>query len=123
MLGNPFTMLAGLPALLLCLWDGVRLRDRLRLGLVVFYVAALIFWALNGKPVQFYYHYELAATFLMAALALVLAGWWERGLRWPAWTTTAIAVVLFVGFYPILSAAKLPRGNSYADYAWIKSWR
>ena len=51
---------------------------------MVFYVAALVFWALNGKPVQFYYHYELAATFLMAALALVLADWWDDGLRWPA---------------------------------------
>lgn len=123
MLGNPFTMLAGIPALLLCLWDGVRHRERLRLGIVVFYVAALVFWALNGKPVQFYYHYELAATFLMAALALVLADWWDDGLRWPAWTAAAVAVVLFIGFYPILSAGKLPRANSYIDYTWLKSWR
>ena len=28
MLGNPFTMLAGLPALLLCLWAGLRLSYR-----------------------------------------------------------------------------------------------
>lgn len=122
MLGNPFTMLAGLPALLFCAWDGLR-GDRLRGGLFLLYVAALIFWALNGKPVQFYYHYALAATFLIAALAIVLADWWEGGLRWPAYTAAGLSVVLFVGFYPILSAGALPRINSFADYAWLKSWR
>lgn len=127
MLGNPFTMLAGLPALLFCLWDGVRNvkvgGSRLRGGLVLFYAAALVFWALNGKPVQFYYHYELAATFLIAALALVLGEWWEGGLRWPAYVAAGLSVVLFIGFYPILSAGALPRANSYADFTWLRSWR
>jgi dolichyl-phosphate-mannose--protein O-mannosyl transferase len=122
MLGNPFTMLAGLPALALCAWDGVR-GNRVRGGVALFYGAALVFWALNGKPVQFYYHYELAATFLMVALALVLAEWWDAGLRWPAYAAVGISVVLFIGFYPILSAGPLPRANSYADFTWLRSWR
>jgi dolichyl-phosphate-mannose--protein O-mannosyl transferase len=122
MLGNPFTMLAGLPALLFCAWDGVK-GNRLRGGIVVLYVASLIFWALNGKPVQFYYHYELAATFLMAALALVLAEWWDKRLKWPAFAAVGLSVTLFIGFYPILSAGSLPRANSYVDYTWLRSWR
>ena len=122
LLGNPFTMLAGLPALLVCLWEGVRRGDRLRGGVVILYVAALMFWALNGKPVQFFYHYELAATFLMAALALALAGWWEAGIRWPAAVSAALAVMLFIGFYPILSAGKLANAASYKQYVWMGSW-
>ena len=123
MIGNPFTMLAGLPALLLCLWAGVRRGDRLRGAVVVLYIASLIFWAINGKPVQFYYHYALASVFLMAALALVLAGWWERGRRWPAALTVVLSAMLFVGFYPILSAGALPGKSSYRDYTWLDSWR
>ncbi|OYU33514.1 phospholipid carrier-dependent glycosyltransferase [Novosphingobium sp. PASSN1] len=123
MIGNPFTMLAGLPALLLCLWAGVRQGDRLRGAVVVLYIASLIFWAINGKPVQFYYHYALASVFLMAALALVLAGWWEQGRRWPALFTVVLSAMLFVGFYPILSAAALEGKNSYRDFTWLDSWR
>ncbi|WP_225207692.1 phospholipid carrier-dependent glycosyltransferase [Novosphingobium huizhouense] len=122
MLGNPFTMLAGLPALVFCAWDGVR-GDRLRLGIVALYVLALVFWAFNGKPVQFYYHYALASVFLVAALAVVLAEWWEAHRRWPVYLATGVALTLFVGFYPILAAGALPRPNSYIDYTWLKSWR
>ncbi|GEO00383.1 dolichyl-phosphate-mannose--protein mannosyltransferase [Novosphingobium sediminis] len=122
-LGNPFTMLAGLPALLLCLWAGLRKGDRLRGAVVVLYIASLIFWAINGKPVQFYYHYALASVFLMAALALVLAGWWEQGRRWPGALTVVLSAMLFVVFYPILSAGALPGKLSYRDYTWLDSWR
>lgn len=122
MVGNPFTMIAVLPALVLCLYDGLR-GDRLRLGVALLYVFAVGFWALNGKPVQFYYHYMLAAGFAIAALALVLGEWWENGLRWPAALSVGLALVLFLGFYPIISAAALPAKDSFATYTWLKSWR
>ena len=122
MLGNPFTMLAGLPALAFCLWDGVK-GDRLRLLVVGAYVLLVGFWAINGKPVQFYYHYMLASCFLMAALALVLAEWWDLGLRWPAKVTLVLAFGMMIGFYPIISAGKLPAPNSYLDYTWLDSWK
>ncbi|MES2302572.1 MAG: glycosyl transferase, partial [Pseudomonadota bacterium] len=122
MLGNPFTMLAGLPALAFCLWDGVK-GDRLRLLVVASYALLVGFWAINGKPVQFYYHYMLASCFLMAALALVLAEWWDLGLRWPAKVTLVLAFGMMIGFYPIISAAELPAKNSYLDYTWLNSWK
>jgi len=106
MIGNPFSMLAALPALL-----------------IVLYVLSLIFWAINGKPVQFYYHYELAGSFLMAAFALMLGTWWDAGLRWPGRTAVALTAVVFIGFYPIISAGPLPGKKAYVDYMWLKSWR
>lgn len=122
MLGNPFTMLAGLPALLFCAWDGFK-GNRLRLLVFAAYALLVGFWAINGKPVQFYYHYMLASCFLMAALALVLAEWWDLGLRWPAKVTLVLAFGMFIGFYPILSAAELPRKDSFRDYTWLDSWK
>lgn len=127
MIGNPFTMLAGLPALLFCAWDGFKgmKGGAKRLHLLVFaaYVLLVGFWAINGKPVQFYYHYMLASCFLLAALALVLGEWWELGLRWPTKVTLVLSFGLFIGFYPILSAGELPRKDSYRDYTWLNSWK
>ena len=122
MLGNPFSMLAGLFALGWCgrqAWLGKHLPALI----VVLYALSLIFWAINGKPVQFYYHYELAASFLMAALALVLGTWWDKGLSWPAKWALAITAVVTIGFYPIISAEALPRREAYLDYMWVKSWK
>ncbi len=122
MIGNPFTMLAGLPALGWCAWKGWK-GEGLPALIVVLYVLSLIFWAMNGKPVQFYYHYELAACFLMAALALVVGRWWDAGLVWPGRVVLLVTMAVFIGFYPIISAGPLPGKKGYLDYAWLKSWR
>lgn len=122
MVGNPLSMLAGLPALGWCAWKGWK-GEGLPALIVVLYVLSLIFWALNGKPVQFYYHYQLAACFLIAALALVIGGWWDAGVRWPGVIVLLLTAVVFIGFYPILSGAPLPGKKSYLDYMWLKSWR
>ena len=127
MIGNPFSMLAALPALGWCGWKAWRGRmvgsGALPALLIVLYVLGLIFWAINGKPVQFYYHYELAGTFLMAAFALMLGTWWDAGLRWPGRAAVLLTAVVFIGFYPIISAGPLPGKKSYVDYMWLKSWR
>ena len=122
MIGNPFTMLAGLPALLFCAWGGFR-GKRVHLLVVAAYVLLVGFWAINGKPVQFYYHYMLASCFLLAALALVLGEWWDLGLQWPTKVTLVLSFGLFIGFYPILSAAELPGKDSYRAYTWLDSWK
>jgi dolichyl-phosphate-mannose--protein O-mannosyl transferase len=122
MLGNPFSMLAALPALGWCAWKGWK-GEGLPALLVVLYALSLVFWAINGKPVQFYYHYELAGTFLMAAFALVLGTWWDGGLKWPGRTALVLTAVVFIGFYPIISAGPLPGKRGYVDYMWLRSWR
>lgn len=145
MLGNPYTMWAGLPALLWAAIDGVlavlRWRPRLSPGVrrwaptgqdalarlggtaALCYAGSLFFWALNGKPVQFYYHYQLAAVFLDAALAIVLAQLWRRGLRWPAGVSVILALGFFAYFFPILAALPLAGVKSYKLYNWMPVWK
>ena len=60
---------------------------------------------------------------LIAALALVIGGWWDAGVRWPGVIVLLLTAVVFIGFYPILSGAPLPGKKSYLDYMWLKSWR
>ncbi len=126
LIGNPFSMLAGLPALLWCLWAGLWRRRGDALAFAALYGAALGLWLVTAKPIQFYYHYLLPGTFLMACLALALDAVWARGgkWRWPPLLGLGAALGMFVYFYPIISAAPLHEGRqSYAKWMWLNSWR
>ena len=119
-------MLAGLPALGWCLWAGLRNGRGDALGFAVLYLAALGMWIGNGKPVQFYYHYLLPGTFLMACLALALDDMWRMGRRQRQTALAAMtaALLCFAWFLPIISAARLADGKkSYVTWMWLASWR
>ncbi|MEW9853727.1 phospholipid carrier-dependent glycosyltransferase [Novosphingobium sp. M1R2S20] len=126
LVGNPFTMLAGLPALLWCAWAAFWRRRYDALALVVLYVLTLGIWIVNGKPIQFYYHYLLPGAFLMGCLALALDALWRRNDYW-RWLTPAaliVALAMFVYFYPIISAGQLHGGKqSFLQWTWLASWR
>ena len=131
LVGNPFTMLAGLPAWGWCLWVGLRRQRGEALALALLYAFSLGLWAVNGKPVQFYYHYLLPAAFLMGCLALALDALWRHPGRWrwagPDTLATGalwLAVGLFAGFFPIISAMQLGNNwNSFEAWMWLRGWR
>ena len=129
LVGNPLTMWLGLPAVLGCaVWGWLRRGMPLgaaMLATFVLYTASLALWIVAPKPVQFYYHYLLAGTFLTIALGLVLGALWERGgrWRWPGAVMVPASLGLFAWFYPILSSAVLPGPQSFLTYTWLYSWR
>ena len=126
LIGNPFTMLAGLPAAAWCLWAGIWRRRHDALAFALLYLVSLGMWAVSGKPIQFYDHSLLPGTFVMACLALALDELWRKGGRWewiPA-LSLAAAGAMFVWFYPIISSARLHDGRqSYVHWMWLHSWR
>jgi dolichyl-phosphate-mannose--protein O-mannosyl transferase len=123
MIGNPLTMLAGLPALLWCLWAGAVRRRGDALAVALLYLAAIGMWVIAPKPVQFYYHYLLPSCFLLAALALALDALWRRGRRIPVLAVLGGSMALFALFWPILTAAPLAGPESFEFWAWLPSWR
>jgi len=124
LIGNPLTMLLGLPALVWCLWRGVARSDWARLGVVVGYAVALGLWLIAPKPVQFYYHYMMPSVFLLAALALALDDLRRtRGLAWLSYTALSGSVAMFALFFPILTAGELEGPMSFTTWAWIAGWR
>lgn len=126
LIGNPFTMLAGLPAVGWALWQGIKARRFDLLGLGGLYVLCLGMWAVSGKPIQFYYHYLLPGTFMMGCLALALDALWRRSdrKRHLAPAALALSAAMFLYFYPIISAAPLCCGRpSFEQWMWLRSWR
>ncbi len=124
LIGNPLTMLLGLPALLWCLARGVWVRDWARLGAVIGYGASLGLWLIAPKPVQFYYHYFVPSFFLLAALALTCSDLRRVPYaRWLAWGIPAASVAVFAWFFPIIAALPLKGPNSYVTWMWLNGWR
>jgi dolichyl-phosphate-mannose--protein O-mannosyl transferase len=124
LIGNPLTMLLGLPALAWCLATGAWRRNWAKIGVVIGYGAALGLWLIAPKPVQFYYHYFVPSLFLLAALALALSDLRRSGWgAWLAWGTLAGSAGLFALFYPILAAAPLESADSFLSWAWLSGWR
>ena len=125
LIGNPFTMLAGLAALGWCGWAAIQRQRTDCWAVLVLYAVALGLWVVAAKPIQFYYHYFLPSCFLLAALALALDALWHHGgrLRWLAIAALAGSLAVFAHFYPILSAAELDGVQAYAKWMWLDSWR
>ncbi len=123
LIGNPLTMLAGLPALVWCAITGVMRRDWAKIGAVVGFAAGLGLWLIAPKPVQFYYHYFVPSFFLLAALALGLSDLARSRLRWYSYGVLIGSVLMFALFYPILTAAELDGPMSFATWTWLEGWK
>lgn len=122
LLGNPLTMLLGLPALAWCLWTGVRGGRPERLAAALLYAVSLGLWIVAAKNVQFYYHYFLSSCFLLAALALALDAGWQRGARWLPLTVLLASLALLAFFFPILTAAPLDGAYAFRQWTWLPGW-
>lgn len=124
LIGNPLTMLLGLPALAWCLLAGLWRREPARLAAALGYAVSLGFWIVAPKPTQFYYHYFVPSIFLLAALALALSDMRRLPFgQWLAWGIPAASAALFAWYYPILAALPLAGPDSFLAWAWIEGWR
>jgi len=123
MLGNPLTMLIGLPAVLWCAWAGIFRKHKAALGVTLLYAVTLGMWIVAPKPIQFYYHYFLPGIILLAALALALDALRQAGWKKTAWGTLVASIAVFALFYPILSATPLSGRYSYENWMFLDSWR
>lgn len=123
LIGNPLTMLAGLPAIAWCSWAGIARGRNDALGVAVLYFAGMLFWIVAAKPVQFYYHYLLPSCFLLAGLALALDALRRRGHFWIPALTLSGSALLFAFYWPILTAAALDGPRAFEIWAWLPSWR
>ncbi|MFV0645572.1 MAG: glycosyltransferase family 39 protein [Sphingomonadaceae bacterium] len=123
LIGNPLTMLAGLPAMLWCAYAGLWKGRRDALSIFILYSVSFGFWIIAAKPVQFYYHYFLPSCFLLIGLALALDAIWRMGNRWFPLALLTLSMIVFALFYPILSAAPLAGPTSFEHWMLLNGWR
>jgi dolichyl-phosphate-mannose--protein O-mannosyl transferase len=123
-IGNPAICWGGLIALAASLWAGIREHARPLLLPVLLWAAPLAFFILAPKPVQFYYHYFLSSLMLCIASAGVLDHYfWRKGNRLVPWLIIGLAGLVFLEFYPIISAGALGGPQDFNRWTWLDSWR
>jgi dolichyl-phosphate-mannose--protein O-mannosyl transferase len=123
-IGNPAICWGGLIALAASLWAGIREHARPLLLPVLLWAAPLAFFILAPKPVQFYYHYFLSSLMLCIASAGVLDHYfWRKGNRLVPWLIIGLAGLVFLEFYPIISAGALGGPQDFNRWMWLDSWR
>ena len=123
LVGNPLTMMLGLPALAWCLLAGIWQRSGVRMAAALGYGVSLGLWVIAPKPVQFYYHYFVPSFFLLAALALACSD--LRRLpkgEWLAGGVLAGALAVFAYFFPVIAALPLAGPDAYLDWMWLTGW-
>lgn len=123
LLGNPAVMWGGLVAVAACLWAGWRRRSRALLGVALLWIGSLAVWAVIPKSLGFYYYYHLSSIWLCLALAAAFHAWAKgRFARAHEWFLLPV-LMLFVYFYPIISAAPLSGPQAFNRWMWFDSWR
>ncbi len=123
LVGNPLTMLLGLPALVWCAMRGISQKSPAHGAIAVLYAVSLGLWLVAEKSTQFYYHYFLPSTFLLIALALTLDDLWQAGWKKVSGAVLVLSALFFGFFYEILAAEPLAGPDSFATWAWIDGWK
>ena len=120
MIGNPAILWGGLIAVAACLWRW--LRGNWKAGAVgAVWIGSYAMWAVVPKSLGFFYYYYLPSIWLPLAIAAAFDTAGPHKRYWDEAFVLA-AAVLFVHFYPILSAASLAGPRAFTRWMWFKTW-
>lgn len=126
--GNPLVWWAGIPAAIYMLYLAACKRDQKASFLIIGYLSQYAPWILI-KRVVFIYHYFPSVPFVVMMIAYALyrlanikQGAWKKQIQTLTWVYVAIAIGLFILFYPVLSG--MPIRPEYAEnyLKWFDTW-
>ena len=116
---NPLVCWGGLLAIFAMGWKTIKFRDGKALFILIGYLAQLVPWMFISR-ITFEYHYFPCLIFLVLAICHVFNSFRLRDNKWKrkVFGATALCLLLFVAFYPVLTG--IPVARAYSDLlAWI----
>ena len=123
-IGNPFIWWSGCLFLILSVVQVIR-KELPALAFVTLSVFAYwLPWALSPRKLVFLYHFLPSLPFVILIIAYFLDLLWTKSYYGRAFVLVylAIALGMFIYFYPILAAIPVPN-DSVESFFWLKSWR
>ncbi|MCL2051538.1 MAG: phospholipid carrier-dependent glycosyltransferase [Lachnospiraceae bacterium] len=121
-MGNPAIWWAGIPCILFCIYQFL-IKKELRAGfLTIAYLAQYLPWFFVSR-ITFIYHYFPASLFMILMIGYTLnqiAAFrpWGRKI---VYAYLALAVIVFVIFYPVISGIPFSRDYQFS-LRWLKDW-
>lgn len=121
--GNPAVWWAGIVAFFSLLQRAIRKKDKKALFLVIGYLSQYLPWVFIGRT-TFIYHYFTSVPFvvLMVAYCLWLLVKEVKVPKLAVYAYVAIAVGLFLLFYPVLSGQPIEKEFVFKVLRWMKTW-
>ncbi|MCR8644883.1 glycosyltransferase family 39 protein [Paenibacillus sp. N1-5-1-14] len=121
--GNPVVWWGGFIALIATVYYTIKQRNKKLAFLLVCFGAQYLPWV--GVPrLTFIYHYFATIPFLTLMLTYFIGRWTEQNKqrRWLAYGILALAFLLFLMFYPILSGMVIDKSYSSTWLRWLPTW-
>ena len=120
---NPVLCWAGLVAIVICAYLAVKRRDKVSAFIVIGYLAQLLPWVFITRT-TFEYHYFPSAVFLTLAVCRIFSLMRTETKYWKAnvYGLTALSIILFAVFYPVLSGQPVNSELATRLLKWIPSW-
>ena len=121
---NPALCWGGLVAMFVMGYLTLVRRDRVSAFILIGYLAQLVPWMFITRT-TFEYHYFQASVFLVLALCRVFSLMYENGESCRSAGTvgyTALCMLLFVMFYPVLSGKSVNAELAGDLLKWLPSW-
>ena len=120
---NPVLCWAGLVSVVIMGWLAVARRDKTAAFIFIGYLAQLLPWVFITR-ITFEYHYFPSAVFLLLALAYIFALMRRQApdWKWRVGGLTALSLILFAAFYPVLSGARVNAELAGSLLGWLPSW-
>lgn len=121
---NPMLCWGGLAAMLCMIYLTFFRRDRKAEFILIGYLAQLVPWMFISR-ITFEYHYFPATVFLLLALGHVFDTVRRSHREWKrvVFSFTAVSVILFIVFYPVLSGVEVSTWYTTSFLRWLsKTW-
>lgn len=121
--GNPLVWWAGIPAFLYMVYLSVRNSDKKAMFLGLGYLAQYLPWFFVTRT-TYIYHYFPSVPFvvLMVTYALYKFAGNNKKRRYLVFGYTALVIIAFIMFYPVLSGYPVDRNYVITWLKWFESW-
>ena len=116
---NPLVCWGGLLAMMAMIWRTLWHKDSKAMFILIGYLSQLVPWMFISR-ITFAYHYFPCLIFLVLAICHVFNSFRLRDREWKVqvYTATALCLLLFIAFYPVLTGVPTPR--AYTDLlVWV----
>jgi dolichyl-phosphate-mannose-protein mannosyltransferase len=128
-MGNPALWWVSVPVSLWALATGARDRDPRRLFSGAGFFALYVPWGLSPRTLNYNHYLFEAVPYACLSLGLLLDRHWDGRWKSLARGYVALAIALFLFFYPFLAAVPVPQSWYYLDlgrgvrpWTWFPKW-